>query len=189
MRNVVGEPVAHVGVARIDQQVHGVGADRAAGKRVLLPRQREPARRPTSRNPSQDFRREVQAGLLLRAGESAHVLVLEAMRRHLVSTLDERLDPARIDLGGDGRHGKRRPEPMFVELLQDEIEPLVRPELRRRTFDVPHPDALGTAGDAQVDDDVDRAALARGPAKIRILEALLIRDRIGVLPGHGTQLR
>ena len=93
--------------------------------------------------------------------ERAHVLVLEAVRRDLVPARDERLDPGRIDLGGDGRHGERRLEPMLVEHRQHEIEPLVRPERGRRASDVARRDALGSAGDAQVDDDVDRAALAR----------------------------
>ena len=72
---------------------------------------------------------------------------------------------------------------MLVELRQDNIEPLIGPELGRRTLDVPLAVLFGTACYAQVHDDVDRAAFPLGPAQLVIREALLIRDRVGILPG------
>ena len=95
------------------------------------------------------------------------------------------LIPGRVDLGRDRRHGEGRLEAVLGERRQHEIEPLARPERGRRAADVAGRDPLRSAGDAQIDDDVNRAALSLRPAHLRVGQALLIGDGVAVFPRHG----
>ena len=135
-------PVAHVGEARLDQQVHGVGADGAARERVALARQREPAGGLAARDVGEDARRKLDAGLLLRTRQRAHVLVPEPLRRHLVAGGDERLDARRVDPGHHRGHREGRLEPMLGERRQHQVEPLAGGEQRRSRCGRPSPICL-----------------------------------------------
>ena len=62
MRNVIGEPIAEVAIATVDQQVDRMRADRAAGERITLARQAEPAQRAGAGGFGHPFRGGGEAG-------------------------------------------------------------------------------------------------------------------------------
>ena len=70
MRDVVGQPIAEVGVAGLNQEVDRVGADRADRVAVALPRQREPAGRFAARDVGKDLGRARNAPPLLIAARA-----------------------------------------------------------------------------------------------------------------------
>jgi hypothetical protein len=79
MRDVVGQPIAEVGVAGLNQEVDRVRADRANRIPVVLPRQREPAGRCAARDVGEDLGRARDALPRLITLKPADILVPEAV--------------------------------------------------------------------------------------------------------------
>ena len=109
MRHIVGQSVAHVLVACVDQQIHRMRADRAAGERIVLPRQTEPAGRPLSGRARQNVGRQIEPRLLVRRAKSADILMLQSVRRDLMTFGDQRAQPLGAQLRDDGRHSRTSP--------------------------------------------------------------------------------
>src|SRR5215471_12193832 len=86
MRNVVGQSVAEIDVAGLEQEVDRVGADRADRIAIALPRQRKPAGRFASRDLGENLGRARDAPLLLIAAEPTDILMPEAVCGDLMTS-------------------------------------------------------------------------------------------------------
>src|ERR1700722_15396423 len=84
MRNVISEAITKILIARVDQQIDRMRADRATSKRVLLPRQGEPSRRTLPCRLGQDLRGQRQSGAFLLTRQRTNIFVPQPLRRNLM---------------------------------------------------------------------------------------------------------
>ncbi len=184
MRNIVRQPVSHVLVPGIDQQIHRVRADRSSSERVLLPRQAEPAGRPPSRRPGQDLGRQIETLLFVRLGKSADVFMLQSVRRDLMPLRKQRSHAVGTQRRDDRRHGEGRLDTVAPEHRKELVQPIMRREESIRMRQILGANAFRPARHAEIHHDGDTTAVAIGPAYLAVAQAHFVGDRIALFPGH-----
>ncbi len=130
----------------------------------------------------------VDPRLLVLAREPADILVAEAGGGDFMARLGQRAYPHGIDFGDRGRNREGGDKAVPAQNVQNGVEPAMEREIRLWRGQVLGADALRAARDAEIDGDADAAAIAVRPAQIGIGNALLVGDRVVLLPGHRAQL-
>jgi hypothetical protein len=185
VRQVVGQAIAEIGIAVLDQQVDGVAAHRAAGELVGRPRQREPAGRSFSGHASENLGRALQSRAFLILAEQADILVLETMGGDLMALVAQAADRVGMDFGDDRRHGDRRLERAAPEHTEQRTESTMQAEIGVGRGKILRLEAVGPAGRREIDDDAEAAAIAIRPGDLGIQQGSLVTDRIAFFPRHG----
>ena len=125
--------------------------------------------------------------MLLVLGERAHILVLEAVRGDLVAGARRACASLSAWISAiTAGTAKVALMPIAVEHAGQRVEPAVHAVVGVGRGQVLRLDAVGPAGRAEIDHDAEAAALAAGPFDVGVEDALLVADRVALLPGHLT---
>jgi hypothetical protein len=186
MRHVVRQAIPHVFVTGVDQQIHCVGADGASGKRILLPRQTEPAGGALSARSGQNVGRQVEPLLFVDRTQAADVLVLQSIPGDLVPVRQQIAQPFRPQLRDDGRDGECRPDGEATEQSNKLVKPIMSSKVGIGVRQVFRANALRTARYAEIHRDGKAASIAIGPAHLVAMPRDLVRDCVALFPRHHT---
>src|SRR6202022_55739 len=145
-----------------------------------------PAGRPPSGYLGEDLGRACDPSTLVLALQPADILVLETVGGDLVALGDKGADPVGIDMRKHPRDGEGRLEVVSPQDGEQRGQPLIGTEFGFGGRPGRGANAVRPGCDAEVDGEPDTTARIPQPADFVVGEALLVRDRVAFLPGHGS---
>src|SRR6516164_6018768 len=114
--------------------------------------------------------------------------MLEAVGGYLVAFCDQSADPLGVNGCQYRRDGKGCFEVVALQHNEQCGEALIGPKLSLWRGQISGSDAVRAACEAQIDGDSDAATGTFRPANFVVGQALLVRDRVALFPGHASLL-